>query len=70
MSTAERIIHEIEGLRPEKQSEVLEFVEFLKEKERKLDEKALKDSCLSAAMRGMEDEESLYTESDIIELIR
>ena len=33
MSTAEKIIHEIEGLRPEKQSEVLEFVEFLKEKE-------------------------------------
>ena len=34
MSTAVKIIQEIEGLRPEKQSEVLEFVEFLKEKER------------------------------------
>jgi hypothetical protein len=69
MSTAEKIIHEIEGLRPEKQSEVLEFVEFLKEKERKNEEISLRDDSLSAAMRGMEDEESLYTESDAIELL-
>jgi hypothetical protein len=69
MSTAEKIIHEIEGLRPEKQSEVLEFVQFLKEKERKNEEISLRDDSLSAAMRGMEDEESLYTESDAIELL-
>jgi hypothetical protein len=69
MSTAEKIIHEIEGLRPEKQSEVLEFVEFLKEKERKYEEKSLKEGSLAAAMRGMEDEESLYSESDAIELL-
>tara|TARA_B110000093_G_C12848807_1_gene358413 strand:- start:474 stop:686 length:213 start_codon:yes stop_codon:yes gene_type:complete len=69
MSTAEKIIHGIEGLRPEKQSEVLEFVEFLKERERKNEEISLRDDSLSAAMRGMEDEESLYTESDAIELL-
>jgi hypothetical protein len=67
MSIAEKIIHEITGLRPEKQSEVLEFVEFLKEKERRNEEKSLRDGSLSAAMRGMEDEDSLYAESDIIE---
>ena len=69
MSTAEKIIHEIAGLRPEKQSEVLEFVEFLKEKERRSEEKSLREGSLSAAMRGMEDEESLYSESDAIELL-
>jgi len=46
---------------------VLEFVEFLKEKERKAEDNALKEGSLAAAMRGMEDEESLYSESDIIE---
>lgn len=69
MSTAERIIHEIATLRPEKQSEVLEFVEFLKEKERKKEEEALMGASLASAMRGMEDEDSLYSESDIVEKI-
>lgn len=69
MSTAEQIIHEISSLRPEKQSEVLEFVEFLKEKERKNEEKIFKGASLGSAMRGMEKEENLYSESDIIEKI-
>ena len=69
MSTAERIIREIATLRPEKQSEVLEFVEFLKEKEKRSEENSLREASLAAAMRGMEDEESLYTESDVIEKI-
>jgi hypothetical protein len=69
MSTAEQIIHEIASLRAEKQSEVLEFVEFLKEKERKAEDNAFKDASLAAAMRGMEDEDSLYSESDVIEKI-
>lgn len=69
MSTAEQIINEIAPLRPEKQSEVLRFVEFLKEKEKKNEEDALKGASLASAMRGMEDEESLYSESDIVEKI-
>lgn len=71
MSTAEQIIREIATLRPEKQSEVLEFVEFLKEKEKekRSEENSLREASLAAAMRGMEDEESLYTESDVIEKI-
>lgn len=68
MSTAEQIIHEISSLRPEKQSEVLEFVEFIKEKE-KNEEKIFKEASLGSAMRGMEKEENLYSESDIIEKI-
>ena len=67
MSTAEQIIHEIAGLRLEKQSEVLEFVEFLKERERKSEDKAFKNGSLTSAMRGMDDEDSLYSESDVIE---
>ena len=67
MSTSEQIIREIATLRPEKQSEVLEFVEFLKEK--RSEENSLREASLAAAMRGMEDEESLYTESDVIEKI-
>jgi 4-hydroxyphenylpyruvate dioxygenase-like putative hemolysin len=69
MSTAEQIIHEIATLRPEKQSEVLEFVEFLKEKEKKNEENTLRNVSLTSAMRGMEEEESLYTESDVVEKI-
>lgn len=69
MSTAEQIVHEIATLRPEKQSEVLEFVEFLKEKERRNEEDALRCASLASAMRGMEDEDSLYSESDIVEKI-
>jgi len=69
MSTAEQIIQELASLGPEKQSEVLEFVEFLKEKEKRNEENALRYASLDSAMRGMEDEESLYTESDVIERI-
>ena len=69
MSTAEQIIHEIASLRPEKQAEVLEFVEFLKEKERRHEENSLQKSSLASAMRGMEEEDSLYSESDIIEKV-
>ena len=69
MSTAEQIIHEIATLRPEKQSEVLEFVEFLKEKEKKNEENTLRKVSLTSAMRGMEEEESLYTASDVVEKI-
>jgi hypothetical protein len=69
MSTAEQIIHGIASLRPEKQSEVLEFVEFLKEKERKIEDNSFREASLVSAMRGMEEEEALYSESDIIEKI-
>ena len=67
MSTAERIIQELSGLRPEKQSEVLDFIEFVKEKEKKKEENLFFESSLSSAMRGMEDEDAIYSEADINE---
>ena len=67
MSTAERIIQELSGLRPERQSEVLDFIEFVKEKEKKKEEELFFESSLSSAMRGMEDEEVIYSEADINE---
>ena len=70
MSTAERIIKELSNLRPEKQSEVLDFIEFVKEKEKKKEENLFFESSLSSAMRGMEDEDAIYFESDINERFR
>ena len=67
MSTAERIIQKLSGLRPEKQSEVLDFIEFMKEKEKKKEENLFFESSLSSAMRGMEDEDAIYSEADINE---
>ena len=67
MSTAERIIQELSGLRPERQSEVLDFIEFVKEKEKKIEENLFFESSLSSAMRGMEDEDAIYSEADINE---
>ncbi len=65
MSTPEQIARWVSAIRPEKQSKVLEFVEFLKEKERKTERYRLRHASPDSAMRGMEDEESLYSESDI-----
>ena len=67
MSTAERIIQELAELRPERQSEVLDFIEFMKEKEKKKEENLFFESSLSSAMRGMEDEDATYFEADITE---
>lgn len=67
MSTAERILQELSYLRPEKQTEVLEFVEFLKTKEEKNEDELFMRTSLASAMRGMEDEEDLYSEADILE---
>jgi len=66
MSTAELILKELHSLRPDHQSEVLDFVSFLRVKEGKTQEQALQTASLISAMRGMENEESLYTEADLI----
>jgi len=54
-------------LGPEKQSEVLEFVEFLKEKEKRKEDREFCQASLASAMQGLEDEEALYSEADIAE---
>ena len=67
MNTAEHIIQELSELRPERQSEVLDFIEFVKEKEKKTEENSFFELSLSSAMRGMEDEDAIYSEADINE---
>jgi hypothetical protein len=62
MSLEEKIIKQIHELPESKQSEVLDFVEYLRTK---TDEKDWSAFTLSSAMRGMEDEESLYTLDDL-----
>jgi len=69
MSTAEKIVQELRRLPPEEQSEVLDFVEFLNHRKARKEEQQFKDFSLHAAMRGMEEEPELYTESDIREPI-
>lgn len=67
MNTAEQIIHKVAGLRPEEQSKVLDFVELLKEREKLKEANDFQKASLKAAMRGLEDEEDIYTEIDITE---
>ena len=63
-SAVERTVGD--GSRDE-QSEVLDFVEFLKHrKPRKVDEQ-FKEFSLDMAMRGMADEPELYSENDLQE---
>lgn len=67
MSTSQKIASEVSRLRPEEQSEVLDFVEFLKRRSALKQEREFKDFSLSSAMRGMEDEPDLYSAEDIRE---
>jgi len=69
MSTAEKITQELRRLPPEEQSEVLDFVEFLKHRIARKEDQQFKDFSLSTAMRGMEEEPEIYSESDIREPI-
>jgi hypothetical protein len=64
MSLEEKIIKQIHELPESKKSEVLDFVEYLRTK---TDEKDWSAFTLSSAMRGMEDEDSLYTLDDLKE---
>ena len=73
MKLAEKIFSHIENLPETYQAEVLDFVEFLESKTRKLDDSDEEDRALwshfslSQAMRGMEDEEELYSLDDLVE---
>ena len=64
MSVEEKIIRQIHELPDSKKAEVLDFVEYLKAK---TDEKDWAGFSLSSAMRGIEDEDSLYSLHDIRE---
>jgi len=64
MSLEEKIIRHIHELPESKKAEVLDFVEYLKSK---TDERDWSEFSLSSAMRGMEDEISLYSLEDLKE---
>jgi hypothetical protein len=64
MTLEEKIIKEIQELPESKKAEVLDFVEYLKTK---TEERGWSDLSLSSAMRGMEEEESMYSIDDLKE---
>ncbi len=64
MSLEDKIIKEIQDLSESKKAEVLDFVEYLKTK---AEDKDWSVFSLSSAMRGMEDESTLYSLADLKE---
>ena len=65
MSLEEKIIRQVHELPESKKAEVLDFVEYLKAK---TEEKEWSGFSLASAMRGMEDEDSLYSLRDLREV--
>ncbi len=71
-NTMNAIINRLNSLPCNAQSEVLDFVEFLKIRQmqqevNRVEDKIWSDFSLLSAMKGMEEEESAYTSADIIE---
>jgi hypothetical protein len=67
MDIAERLIDNLKTLPESIQAEVLDFMEYLKLKTEREEQKEWSAFSLASAMQGMEDEESLYTLDDIKE---
>lgn len=69
MTLAETILHRVQGMPESLQVEVLDFVAFLESqadaREQTQEESNWSRFSLSAAMRGMQDEQSAYSSSDI-----
>lgn len=65
MSTVEKIASRVSRLSPEEQVEVLDFVEFIKQKHTQSEEKRFYEFSLSNAMRGVEEEPDIYSAEDI-----
>jgi hypothetical protein len=63
MSTVEIIASEVRELEPKQQSQVLRFLQALRKEKEQNEEKAFKNFSLASAMRGMEDEPDLYSDS-------
>jgi hypothetical protein len=64
MRLEDKIIEQVHKLPEDKKSEVLDFVEYLRSKTA---EKDWSELSLSSAMRGMEDEQSSYSLTDLKE---
>ena len=74
MTTAERIAQQVASLPEDAQQEVLDFVEFIQARKRgnvlREDGSDWSYFSLASAMRGMEEEPSLYTVADLKESFR
>ena len=67
MGLGELIIKKVNNLPETDKAEVLDFIEYLKNKAAKKERKKWTDFSLSSAMRGMEDEPALYSIEDLQE---
>lgn len=67
MTVLEKLIQTIQELREPEQVEVLHFVEYLKIKAGKEENRDWSNLSLSSAMRGMENEQSPYSLKDLKE---
>jgi len=67
MNLSEKILATVASLPEAKQAEVLDFVEYLKLKTEKEENNDWNSLSISAAMRGMENEESNYSVTDLKE---
>ena len=67
MGLADSIIEKIRSLPEEKQTEVLDFVDFLEKKIKEEENRGWSKLSLESAMRGMKDEETHYTLNDLKE---
>ena len=63
MSTVEIIASEVRELEPKQQSQVLRLLQALRKEKEMGEDKAFKEFSLASAMRGMEDESDLYSDS-------
>jgi hypothetical protein len=67
MNLSEKILKSVASLPISKQLEVLDFVEYLKIKTEKEESSNWSSFSISSAMRGMENEESNYSVTDLKE---
>jgi len=67
MTTLERIMQHLQALPAPAQQEVLDFVEFLRQRMVTEENALWSRFSLASAMRGMEAEEVEYTDADIKE---
>ena len=67
MNLAKKIIHHVEALPKMKQIEVLDFVEYLHSKSAMQSEHEWNNFSLTAAMRGLEKEDTSYSIKDLKE---
>jgi len=70
MTLSEKILTTVASLPESKKVEALDFVEYLKLKTEKEENREWSNFSIDTAMRGMENEDSNYSVTDLKELFR